>query len=50
MMQVKKKYKKWAQHPKEGMKKYCNYFVAGGKVYKAVGSDRIMFATDLWYR
>jgi len=23
---------------------------AGGKVYKAVGSDSIMFATDLWYR
>jgi len=22
----------------------------GGQVYKAVGSDRIMFATDLWYR
>jgi len=22
----------------------------GGKVYKAVGSDRIMFATDIWYR
>merc|ERR1711872_160929 len=23
---------------------------SGDKVYKAVGSDRIMFATDLWYR
>ena len=27
-----------------------SYVFADGQVYKAIGSDRIMFATDLWYR
>jgi len=32
----------WEEHTLPGS--------SGDKVYKAVGSDRIMFATDLWYR